>query len=49
MYYRDEITYLKTLNKELARDLEVQLESTIGIGEVTDLTDIATEMISNAA
>ncbi len=49
MYYRDEITYLKTLNKELARDLEVQLESTIGIGEVTDLTDIAIEMISNAA
>jgi len=48
MYYRDEITYLKTLDKDLAHDLEVQLESTIGIGEVTDLTDIAIEMINNA-
>ncbi len=49
MYYRDEISYLRSLNKELAHELEVQLESTIGIGEVTDLTDIAIEMISNAA
>ncbi|KGJ96843.1 PilZ domain-containing protein [Colwellia psychrerythraea] len=49
MYYRDEISYLKSLDKDLAHDLEVQLESTIGIGEVTDLTDIAIEMISNAA
>ena len=49
MHYRDEITYLKSLDKELATDLEVQLESTIGIGEVTDLTDIAIDMISNAA
>jgi hypothetical protein len=49
MYYRDEISYLKSLDKELATDLEVQLESTIGIGEVTDLTDIAIDMISNAA
>jgi hypothetical protein len=49
MHYRDEITYLKSLDKELASDLEVQLESTIGIGEVTDLTDIAIDMISNAA
>jgi hypothetical protein len=46
MYYRDEISYLKSLNKDLAHDLEVQLESTIGIGEVTDLTDIAIEMIN---
>jgi len=49
MHYRDEISYLKSLDKELATDLEVQLESTIGIGEVTDLTDIAIDMISNAA
>jgi len=49
MHYRDEIMYLKSLDKELATDLEVQLESTIGIGEVTDLTDIAIDMISNAA
>lgn len=49
MHYRDEITYLKSLDKELASDLEIQLESTIGIGEVTDLTDIAIDMISNAA
>lgn len=48
MYYRDEISYLKGLDKDLAHDLEVQLDSTIGIGEVTDLTDIATEMINNA-
>ncbi len=48
MYYRDEISYLKSLDKDLANDLEIQLENTIGIGEVTDLTDIATEMISNA-
>ena len=47
MYYRDEISYLKSLDKDLAHDLEVQLESTIGIGEVTDLTDIAIEMIRN--
>jgi hypothetical protein len=47
MYYRDEITYLKTLDKDLAHDLEVQLFNTIGIGEVTDLTDIAIKMISN--
>ncbi len=47
MYYRDEITYLKTLDKDLANELETQLESTIGIGEVTDLTDIAIDMISN--
>jgi hypothetical protein len=47
MYYRDEITYLKTLDKDLADDLEVQLYNTIGIGEVTDLTDIAIKMISN--
>jgi len=49
MHYRDEISYLKSLDKELANDLEVQLDSTIGIGEVTDLTDIAINMISNAA
>jgi len=49
MHYRDEISYLKSLDKDLAHELEVQLESTIGIGEVTDLTDIAIEMISNAA
>ncbi|ALO34189.1 hypothetical protein CMT41_05170 [Colwellia sp. MT41] len=48
MHYRDEISYLKSLDKNLAHDLEVQLENTIGIGEVTDLTDIAIEMISNA-
>ncbi len=48
MYYRDEITYLRSLNKELANDLEAQLESTIGIGEVTDLTDIAIDMIRNS-
>ena len=48
MYYRDEISYLKGLDKNLAHDLEVQLDSTIGIGEVTDLTDIANEMINNA-
>ena len=48
MYYRDEISYLKSLDKDLASDLESQLENTIGIGEVTDLTDIATEMIRNA-
>jgi hypothetical protein len=48
MYYRDEITYLKTLDKDLAHDLEVQLYNTIGIGEVTDLTDIAIKMISNS-
>jgi len=48
MYYRDEISYLKSLDKDLAHDLEAQLENTIGIGEVTDLTDIAIEMISNA-
>lgn len=48
MYYRDEISYLKNLDKDLAHDLEIQLESTIGIGEVTDLTDIAIEMIGNA-
>jgi hypothetical protein len=47
MYYRDEISYLRSLDKELASDLKTQLENTIGIGEVTDLTDIATEMISN--
>jgi len=47
MYYRDEISYLKSLDKDLAHELEIQLESTIGIGEVTDLTDIATEMIRN--
>jgi hypothetical protein len=47
MYYRDEISYLKSLDKDLAHDLEIQLESTIGIGEVTDLTDIAIKMISN--
>ena len=46
MYYRDEINYLKSLDKDLALDLESQLENTIGIGEVTDLTDIATKMIS---
>jgi len=49
MHYRDEISYLKSLDKELATDLEVQLASTIGIGEVTDLTDIAIDMISHAA
>ena len=48
MYYRDEISYLKHLNKDIAHDLEIQLENTIGIGEVTDLTDIAIEMICNA-
>jgi len=48
MYYRDEISYLKSLDKDLAHELEIQLENTIGIGEVTDLTDIATEMIRNA-
>lgn len=47
MYYRDEINYLKSLDKDLAYDLEMQLENTIGIGEVTDLTDIAIEMIRN--
>ncbi|MFT5756464.1 MAG: hypothetical protein ACI9LM_001181 [Alteromonadaceae bacterium] len=46
MYYRDEISYLKSLDKDLADDLEIQLENTIGIGEVTDLTDIAIDMIS---
>jgi hypothetical protein len=48
MYYRDEITYLRQLDKELAHDIEIQLENTIGIGEVTDLTDIAIEMIRNS-
>jgi hypothetical protein len=48
MYYRDEISYLKTLDKDLAHDLETQLDNTIGIGEVTDLTDIAIEMIKSA-
>ncbi len=48
MYYRDEISYLKSLDKDLAQDLESQLKNTIGIGEVTDLTDIAIEMINNA-
>jgi hypothetical protein len=48
MYYRDEVNFLKGLDKELAHDLEIQLENTIGIGEVTDLTDIAIEMISHA-
>lgn len=48
MYYRDEISYLKSLDKDLAHELEIQLENTIGIGEVTDLTDIAIEMIRNA-
>lgn len=48
MYYRDEITYLKSLDRELADDLESQLANTIGIGEVTDLTDIAVEMINYA-
>jgi len=48
MYYRDEISYLKTLDKDLAHDLESQLDNTIGIGEVTDLTDIAIEMIKSA-
>ena len=47
MYYRDEISYLKSLDKELAEELEIQLKSTIGIGEVTDLTDIAIDMITN--
>ncbi|PKI12634.1 hypothetical protein [Colwellia sp. 12G3] len=48
MYYRDEISYLRSLDKDLAHDLEIQLENTIGIGEVTDLTDIAIQMIRNA-
>ena len=48
MYYRDEVNFLKGLDKDLAHDLEIQLENTIGIGEVTDLTDIAIEMISHA-
>ena len=48
MYFRDEINYLKSLNKDLAHDLESQLANTIGIGEVTDLTDIAIDMISHA-
>jgi len=48
MHYRDEISYLKSLDKDLANDLEIQLENTIGIGEVTDLTDIAIQMIVNA-
>jgi len=48
MYYRDEISYLKGLDKELAHDIQVKLESTIGIGEVTDLTDIALAMITNS-
>ncbi|MDP7591289.1 MAG: hypothetical protein QF552_01055 [Litorilituus sp.] len=47
MYYRDEISYLKSLDKDLANELESQLENTIGIGEVTDLTDIAIKMIDN--
>jgi hypothetical protein len=47
MYYRDEVSYLKSLDKDLAQDLESQLNNTIGIGEVTDLTDIAIEMINN--
>ena len=47
MYYRDEIGYLKSLDKDLADDLEIQLANTIGIGEVTDLTDIAIQMISS--
>jgi hypothetical protein len=47
MYYRDEISYLKSLDKDLADDLEIQLKNTIGIGEVTDLTDIAILMIDN--
>ncbi len=47
MYYRDEIHYLKSLDKELADDINIQLENTIGIGEVTDLTDIAIKMINN--
>jgi len=47
MYYRDEISYLKGLDKDLADDLEIQLKNTIGIGEVTDLTDIAILMIEN--
>lgn len=47
MYYRDEISYLKGLDKDLAQELESQLKNTIGIGEVTDLTDIAIEMINN--
>jgi hypothetical protein len=48
MYYRDEISYLKSLDKDLAHDLDVQLNNTIGIGEVTDLTDIAIKMITSA-
>ena len=48
MYYRDEINYLKRLDNDLADDLEIQLESTIGIGEVTDLTVIAIDMINHA-
>lgn len=47
MYYRDEINYLRNLDKDRAHDIEMQLEGTIGIGEVTDLTDIAIEMINN--
>jgi len=47
MYYRDEIGYLKNLDKDLAEELQNQLENTIGIGEVTDLTDIAIKMIKN--
>lgn len=48
MYFRDEVSFLRGLDKELAHDLEIQLENTIGIGEVTDLTDIAIEMISRS-
>lgn len=48
MYYRDEISYLKGLDKDLAQDLETQIKNTIGIGEVTDLTDIAMTMIKDA-
>jgi len=48
MYYRDEIDYLKNLDKDLAEELQSQLENTIGIGEVTDLTDIAIKMIKNS-
>ncbi|RHW77777.1 hypothetical protein [Colwellia sp. RSH04] len=47
MYYRDEIGYLKNLDKDLADELQSQLENTIGIGEVTDLTDIAIQMIKS--
>ena len=48
MYYRDEISYLKGLDKDLAQDIETQIKNTIGIGEVTDLTDISLAMINNA-